>query len=267
MVFLPNFFLQIVSIIVKTLRNTNLVVSRCFKMEKFSLSVDVRRLKMPLPKLPNECLTGLRPHVVYCRLSRSKLDANRAMGPAALSVPDAVTAYRNYTTFIAKAVSAIPGRGLLLDIHGHGHKLQRTELGYLIHGTELDSGAYDGNNSSIKSLSNFWCGNDNACSRKLIRGNWSLGHFMNEEGLRAVPSPQEPVPKVSKTSIFLSGGLTVMKYGSKEEGKIDAIQMELPQELRLSKTAWQDSRLKLAKAISGFFKINYLRDNRRTINL
>ena len=236
-------------------------------MEETSLPVDVRRSKMPLLKLPNECLTGLRPHVVYCRLSRSKLDANRAMGPATLSVADAVTAYRNYTTFIAKAVSAIPGRGLLLDIHGHGHTLQRTELGYLIHGTELDSGAYDGNNSSIKSLSNFWCGNDNACSRKLIRGNWSLGHFMNEEGLRAVPSPQEPVPKVSKTSIFLSGGLTVMKYGSKEEGKIDAIQMELPQELRLNKTAWQDSRLRLAKAISGFFKINYLRDNRRTINL
>ena len=189
------------------------------------------------------------------------------MGPATLSVPDAVKAYRNYTTFIAKAVSAIPGRGLLLDIHGHGHKLQRTELGYLIDGVELDSGAYGGNNSSIKSLSNFWCGNDNACSKKLIRGNWSLGNFMNEEGLRAVPSPQEPVPKVSKTSVFLSGGPTVMKYGSKEGGKIDAIQMELTQELRLNKTSWQDARLRLARAISGFFKINYQQDNRRMINL
>ena len=46
-------FEQIVSIIVKTLRNTNLVVSSCFKMKKTSLPVGVRRSKTPLLKLPN----------------------------------------------------------------------------------------------------------------------------------------------------------------------------------------------------------------------
>ena len=44
---------QLVSIIVKTLRNTNLGASRCFKMKKTSLPVDVRRSKTPLLKLPN----------------------------------------------------------------------------------------------------------------------------------------------------------------------------------------------------------------------
>ena len=39
---------QLVSIIVKTLRNTNLGASRCFKMKKTSLPVDVRRSKTPL---------------------------------------------------------------------------------------------------------------------------------------------------------------------------------------------------------------------------
>ena len=43
---------QLVSIIVKTLRNTNLGASRCFKMKKTSLPVDVRRSKTPLLKLP-----------------------------------------------------------------------------------------------------------------------------------------------------------------------------------------------------------------------
>ena len=38
-------FGQIVSIIIKTLRNTNLVASRGFKMKKTSLPLDVRRLK------------------------------------------------------------------------------------------------------------------------------------------------------------------------------------------------------------------------------
>ena len=46
-------FGQIVSILVKTFRNTNLVVSRCFKMKKTSLPVGMRRSKTPLLKLPN----------------------------------------------------------------------------------------------------------------------------------------------------------------------------------------------------------------------
>ena len=46
-------FGQIISIIVKTLRNTNLAASRCFKMKKTSLPVDVRHSKTPLLKLPS----------------------------------------------------------------------------------------------------------------------------------------------------------------------------------------------------------------------
>ena len=45
-------FGQIVSMIVKTLRNTNFAASSCFKMKKTSLPVNVRRSKTPLSKLP-----------------------------------------------------------------------------------------------------------------------------------------------------------------------------------------------------------------------
>ena len=44
-------FGQIVSMIVKTLRNTNFAVSSRFKMKKNSLPVDVHRSKTPLLKL------------------------------------------------------------------------------------------------------------------------------------------------------------------------------------------------------------------------
>ena len=44
-------FGEIVSLVVKTLRNTNLVASRCFKMKKTSLPVDLGRSKTPLLKL------------------------------------------------------------------------------------------------------------------------------------------------------------------------------------------------------------------------
>ena len=46
---------------------------------------------------------------------------------------------------------------------------------------------------------------------------------MNQEGLRAVPSPQEPGPMVRLTGTYFSGGFTVKKYGSRDEGVIDAI--------------------------------------------
>ena len=51
-----HFLGQLVSIIVKTRRNTNLGASRCFRMKKTSLPVDVRRSKTPLLKLPMDVL-------------------------------------------------------------------------------------------------------------------------------------------------------------------------------------------------------------------
>ena len=55
-------FGQMVSIIVKTLRNKNLGASRCFKMKKTSLPVEVRCLKMPLLKLSNMVVAASSRH-------------------------------------------------------------------------------------------------------------------------------------------------------------------------------------------------------------
>ena len=49
---------QLVSIIVKTLRNANLGASRCFKMKKTSLPVDVSRSKTPLLKVAEHSFAG-----------------------------------------------------------------------------------------------------------------------------------------------------------------------------------------------------------------
>ena len=60
---------QLVSIIAKTLRNTNLGASRCFKMKKTSVPVDVRRSKTPLLKLPNnEGVPQIKPYVTSQKL-------------------------------------------------------------------------------------------------------------------------------------------------------------------------------------------------------
>ena len=190
---------------------------------------------------------------MYSRLNRHKLDPNRGISEATLNVPDAIRAYRDYTKFIEKARSVIRGRGLLLDIHGHAHKLPRTELGYLIHKNSLVRGEYSVKETSIRSLVQHWCGrNDDSCFKDFITGNRSLGHFMSQEGLQAVPSPQNKTPA---GETYLNGGCTVVKYGSRDKGNIDAIQMELPKELRFG---WgRHSKNRLARAISKFFKLNY----------
>ena len=190
---------------------------------------------------------------MYNRLKRSKLDANREINEATLNVPDAIKAYRDYAKFINKAKSSIRGRGLLLDIHGQAHEQQRTELGYLIYGSQLNKGVFNAEKTSIRSLGKFWCRSNSLCFKEFIRGYRSLGFFMNQEGLRAVPSPQEPA---SNKASYFSGGYTVKTYGSRYAGDIDAIQMEFPSTLR-TKAGWRNATSGVASAISRFFKLHY----------
>lgn len=83
--------------------------------------------------------TGRHPHVVMCRVHRVKLDCNRELAVAAMGDPEAAQAWNEFHAFIAAARGAIVrehGSGLLIDLHGHGHTLQRLELGYLLSGPD-----------------------------------------------------------------------------------------------------------------------------------
>ena len=194
----------------------------------------------------------MRPHFVHNGLNRSKLDVNREINEATFDVLDAKKAYRDYHKFVEKARSAIHGRGLLLDIHGQ-ERHDRIELGYLINGNHLDSGEFTAENTSVRNLGKHCCGNDPSCFKMFIHGHRSLGYFLNQEGLRAVPSPEEPAP--NKTRLF-SGGYTVRKHGSRSGGLIDAIQMEFPWSLRL-KSGWESAKDRVVRAILQFLKLNY----------
>ena len=199
-------------------------------------------------------VAGFRPHVVYNLLSRRKLDANREINEATFNVTDAITAYQDYTNFINQARSAISGPGFLLDIHGQTHTPARTELGYVISGRRLDRGDYSISRSSIRSLGQYWCGTDDVCFKGFVQGNRSLGHFMNEEGLDAVPSTQDPSPNGES---YFSGGYTVRTYGSRDGGDIDAIQMEFDSAFRRGWRSSPDAQEKVARAILSFRELNY----------
>lgn len=77
--------------------------------------------------------TGHAPHVVINRLHRDRMDANRPVAEGACGNGAAEVAWREYHAFVdaAKArVLATRGAGFFTDLHGHGHAIQRLELGY-----------------------------------------------------------------------------------------------------------------------------------------
>lgn len=142
--------------------------------------------------------TGRAPHLIVCHLRRTKLDANREVGEAAQGNAEAIQAWTEYHDFVGtatRAVAAAYGRGVYIDLHGHGHDKQRLELGYLLSSStldltdgQLDAGGY-GNQSSLRLALGLTPGSFS----QLLRGPASLGGLLGA-AVPSVPSPAAPSP-------------------------------------------------------------------------
>ena len=173
-------------------------------------------------------LTGSYPHIVISRLHRIKLDPNREIEEAAQGDPESERAWWEYHTFLEEATQLVEdefGEGLYIDLHGHGHEIQRLELGYLLSSSDLAnsnetlSGASFINKSSFRALgqqpgSNF---------AELIRGPQSLGSLLEARGVPAVPSLNQPGPGGDP---FFSGGYNTARHGSRTDGSVSGVQIE-----------------------------------------
>jgi hypothetical protein len=172
--------------------------------------------------------TGGRPHIVIVHLRRTKLDANREISEAAQGVRLAERAWSEYHSFIEAAKQAVIARygtGFYVDLHGHGHDIQRLELGYLLDratltlpDAALDNPLYE-DQSSIRTLSR----DSPASFSALLRGPRSLGALFEAEGLPAVPSPASPNPGSDE---YFDGGYNTARHGSRAGGPISGIQIE-----------------------------------------
>lgn len=160
--------------------------------------------------------TGRYPHVIVSTLHRSKLDPNRSLRTGACKNQLAEAAWNEYHDYIDTArarVTAEHGRGWFTDIHGHGHDIQRLELGYLLRASDLrqadatlDGSVSYENQSSVRVFS---AGATMTFSR-LLRGPASLGTLLEAEGVPSVPSSSTPHPLVGED--FLSGGYSVSRH-------------------------------------------------------
>ncbi len=181
---------------------------------------------------------GTYPHIIISNLSRRKLDPNRLPAEAACGNPEAATALAEWQAFIDIAKGAVlqaSAKGWYMDMHGHGHALQRLELGYLLTGTDLDrtDAALDAvasfeNASGIRTLSQFSPLGFSA----LLRGATSLGTLYANNGFPAVPSASDP--RINGTDYFNGGdntrrhscGADATALGGTTNGNICGVQIE-----------------------------------------
>ncbi len=207
--------------------------------------------------------TGCYPHTVINLLHRVKFDANRDIEEAALGIPFVQQAWRGYHQLIDSAKARVKleyDRGLFLDVHGHAHVVQRIELGYLISKSELqlsdeELDAEDLiNESSVKTLVSD---NQNQLSHSaLLRGEQSLGTLLTKKGFPAVPSLQDPFPL--NEDAFFSGGFNTIRHGSRDKGgPIDAIQIELNQDIRFDEERRDMLIDSLATIILDYIDLHY----------
>ena len=184
--------------------------------------------------------TGARPHLVLNRLHRRKFDGNRERAEATggNSALDATWAWmqaaidtathRVSTASRSSEVGNLAGRGLVIDLHGHGHSINRLELGYLLSAqtlrlsdASLDASSELSHSSIARLVSDAKSGQRGVA---LLRGANSLGALLSAAGYASIPSPSVPAPQVGEE--YFDGGFNTQRNGSSSGGLLDAIQIE-----------------------------------------
>lgn len=199
--------------------------------------------------------TGCYPHVVYNLLHRKKLDMNRDLVTATDSNTALDAAWNDYHRFITAAKDSIVrdyGKGLFIDLHGHGHTKQRIEFGYLLYGSQLrekDSLVNTAERIKVSSIRNLVSTNRSVSTHaELLRGSNALGTLFANDGYPGVPSKQDPFPVIDDP--YFNGGYNTLVHGSSPGGTIDAIQMELYSAIRFNAS----QRLEFARSFANILR-------------
>lgn len=232
--------------------------SGCSTVNDFNTQELARALAMSI-----HARTGCWPHVVFNKLHRRKLDANRDLTDAADGNPDAEKAWEEFHQFAETAreeVLGTFGKGIYIDLHGHAHDIQRLELGYLLTSSELAL-PEDGLNapdlvlgSSIRHLSSADLPGLNHA--ELLHGTQSLGAMLEMRGYPATPSFDDPYPLAGED--YFNGGYNTARYGSADGKGMDGIQIECNRHgVRDSLTQVQRFADTLAVVLLDYLKMHY----------
>lgn len=204
---------------------------------------------------------GHIPHIILCRIDRDKIDCNREIVEGAQGNPLTEISWNDFQNYIISArtnATARHGRGFYIDLHGHGHTIQRLELGYLLSASELRlsdvtlNSAFYENQSSIRALSQL----SPLTFPQALRGSSSFGALIGGEGYPATPSPADPAPAVGDE--YFNGGYNTAQHTSVNGGTIDGLQIESNytdvRDTAANRTAFAQA---LARTLETIFAVHY----------
>jgi hypothetical protein len=183
--------------------------------------------------------TGKTPHLVINRLHRKKLDANRSIKPAACRDTEAEIAWQEYSGFLDLARQQVArdfGRGWYTDVHGHGHAIQRLELGYEIPAADLRLSDAELDTSSVyedKATFRTFSHESPLAFSALLRGPTSLGTLFVNAGYPAAPSAQDPAPDEGEPFFDLTN-YNAVTFGCRTAGTVCGLQLETNYDIRAS---------------------------------
>ena len=191
-----------------------------------------------------------RPYFVISRLSRNKVDQNRDVDLGACGDPLATQAWNFYHEAIDKALSRAKGDSqwaIFIDLHGHGHKNPRLELGYGLNREQLTKAFKKrglGELGGKSSLGNL-ISEKGTDFHQLLFGPNAFGSLMMDQGIAATPSLGDPHPLEGEK--FFAGGYNTRRYTSADYPNVFGWQIEC------NKKGIRDSdanRMKFASALA-----------------
>jgi len=126
------------------------------------------------------------------------------------------------------------GYAIFIDLHGHGYSKQRLLLGYRLWKEELNTNYYDPNGTddfiSKSSINNLLVMNDllneeaGENLRNLLSGEMAFGTLIEDQGIAAVPSEEDPFPL--KDNGYFIGGYMTKEYTSDRYPNVFGFQIE-----------------------------------------
>jgi N-formylglutamate amidohydrolase len=173
---------------------------------------------------------GIRPYVVICNLRRTKVDLNREINEATEGNPEMIKVWNKYHAFIDTALhTAVQhhGRAIYIDLHAHGHEIQRLELGYMLNASDLSyvySGALLPSIGEKSSLQNLIRLRPETNVQDWLIGDNAFGTLMANEGYPSVPSKQDPYPQLGDP--FFNGGYNTKRYTGPDYPNVYGWQIE-----------------------------------------
>lgn len=160
-----------------------------------------------------------KPFVIFSNLARTKVDQNRSLEEALCeSHPETEEAWHWFHNYVDSAVRYATdqyGEAMYIDLHAHGHDIQRLELGYGLTVSQIGQ-VYSGINLeesyAASSMANYKQIDPSSDFRELLMGESAFGTLMADKDIPSVPSKQNPYPM--STEPYFNGGYNTRYYTS-----------------------------------------------------